>query len=220
LDQRIMDRLVAQQAKGHRPRLEQRHVLRAILRAGRGRYRSGTPECLIPNILSVDQTVAHPHSTSVRLVTHTFGKQQISEEVTVGSIVADFACAGLDRQFVRRWIGRLIREEVLPIPHMNTEIADSDALSVTPLGQLVADDLLLDREYIDALVFDTPICDEVVFDRLKAAWRQSGELRYRLRTMRKEFRDYILATDKLWLDEMNLEFMELGARHPLKVAAD
>lgn len=213
LDPSIMDRLVADDYRSPgRVSIHPKYVLRALLRVGKPKYRSGMPETLIPNILTVERAQKQPYTLGIRIIRHIRYKVEGHIVPSVTEVVSDFSLAGFDSQLVRRMISRFRAEGLISVPHMLREISDDDPIRTTRLGDGIVDIVMNYQEYYDAIIWDSLIYDESIFAKMANLWRSSMPVDARFTQMREMFIEYIKSDDVLLQSSIVEQFLEPPAR--------
>lgn len=214
-EQKVMDQLVTQDAK--RPgtaRLQADFVLRAILRAGRGRYTSADTSNVVPNVLTVSRTVKEPHSLSLYMLRYVsvMAASGDGKGVAVHSVISGFSYAGVDPGLVKHRAEFLWRSGLLEIPTMSESIRDDDYVQVTVLGRGMLEWLVARNSYLDAVLWDTTIYDNAVFSKLSKAFddfRSSGSFMFE--QMRNIFWEYMSADEALFRRQYSLDTLPKAA---------
>ncbi len=200
---KLMDRLVADQARHGRARLRANNAIRALLKED---LTGGEPK-LMPNVFLVESQVVVPYSLGVRVLQQVKSKAALAE-YTVALVLNDFSIAGVDRGVVARVLTRLRRNRFLSIAHIHQEMREVDVLRVTPLGDVLLDIVLGLRNYYDQMVFDTHIYDPDVYHDLRSTWNSNAEWGLKLQTMGRRFAKAVADDDEAFRRRLTLSVME------------
>jgi hypothetical protein len=215
-DQKLMDSLVASRARRGKASLPVDYVRRSILRGRSRRYDGDDPRCLVPNIYQGETALRTPQTLAIRILQHLEYRAFGGDSPPLAEVVSDFAMAGIDKDFLWRLLSRLRKQELVAVPHMNTEIVENDLGRLTPLGLSILRDWYRDEEYLDAAVFDTIVYEKRVFAQLVNIWRDTKlPTVSKFTLIRKSFGEYLEGEDQRLRDQINLDLLSPATKEPL-----
>jgi hypothetical protein len=202
--QKLMDRLVRDQAIHGRARLRAERTLRALIKDDLASFE---PNKLIPNVFLGDPQVVIPYSLGIRMLQQVRSRSG-TLEYRASDLLNDFATAGVDRTIAGRVLVRLRAERFLLVPHMLRDVRDSDALTLSRLGHALLDIILAQHDYLDAMSFETIIYERDVYNNLKNTWNSGAEYYQRFDAMGKLFGTAVLEDDKVFRQSIDLSLLE------------